>query len=211
MSKTFIYCIVCPITNTPKYIGKSDNPYMRLYHHCHSSRKSKVADYVRSLLRKGLFPILEIVDEVDLRTWEFWEQHYISLYRSWGFELKNMTIGGDGRQGGARLSEEHKKKIRMSCRELGKGIPKTHNHRLNLSLAKRGVPAPIKQRLAVSRAVVKIAETGEILQKYTSMREAQRLNGTGVSFHVQGKIKNPFLKGFTFIFEDTLTEQSLKP
>lgn len=184
---------------------------MRLYHHCHSFRKSKVTDYVRSLLKKGLFPKLEIVDEVDSRTWQFWEQHYISLYLSWGFDLKNMTIGGDGREKGSVLSEEHKEKIRRSCDGMGKGRHKTLEHRINLSEAKKGIPASMSQRLAVSKPVVKVTKEGVILESYISMREAQRVNGTGVSFHVQKKIKNPFSKGFTFLFKSDLTEQSLKP
>jgi hypothetical protein len=41
-----------------------------------------------------MFPKLEIIDIVKINEWAFWEQHYISLYKSWGFNLLNSTIGG---------------------------------------------------------------------------------------------------------------------
>ena len=41
-------------------------------------------------------PIMEIIDEVPQEQINFWERHYISLYKSWGFELKNGTQGGEG-------------------------------------------------------------------------------------------------------------------
>jgi hypothetical protein len=39
---------------------------------------------------------LEILDEIPFSEWEFWEMHYISLYKSWGFNLVNGTKGGEG-------------------------------------------------------------------------------------------------------------------
>ena len=37
-----------------------------------------------------------IIDEIQTNEWKFWEKHYISLFRSWGFELINKNEGGGG-------------------------------------------------------------------------------------------------------------------
>jgi hypothetical protein len=36
------------------------------------------------------------LDEVPKINWQYWEKFYISLFKSWGFDLVNYTGGGDG-------------------------------------------------------------------------------------------------------------------
>ncbi len=36
---------------------------------------------------------MDIVAEVKYSEWEFWEQHYISLFKSFGFNLTNHLKG----------------------------------------------------------------------------------------------------------------------
>ena len=57
-----------------------------------------------------MLPILEIIDIVPGENWTFWERWWISLFKSWGFNLVNIGIGGEG----GPLSEETKKKISLS-------------------------------------------------------------------------------------------------
>jgi len=83
--------------NIPFYIGKTINPQNRLKEH-----KSK----------KYLHSILEIIDEVNEEDYIFWESHYISLFKSWGFILENKNNGGGGGKGGhSKHTEESKKSI----------------------------------------------------------------------------------------------------
>ena len=97
MKSTYIYSLNDPETGQPRYIGKSNDPQYRLtYHIGRKEKKSKKESWIHSLKSKGLKPILEIIDEVPDKDWKFWEIHYISLYRSWGFSLTNGTEGGDG-------------------------------------------------------------------------------------------------------------------
>jgi hypothetical protein len=74
----FIYCL----TNNqiPTYIGKTNDPLKREAQH------------------KKSFPndVFEVIDEVPTKEWKFWERHYISLYKSWGFDLRNKVLGGNG-------------------------------------------------------------------------------------------------------------------
>ena len=90
MQKTFIYCLYDPITDLPKYIGKSNNPEKRFKEHLKDKTKSKKVNWIKSLIKKDLKPKLEILDEVDENTWEIMESMYISLFRGWGFELLNL-------------------------------------------------------------------------------------------------------------------------
>lgn len=97
---TNIYCLFDPITNQPRYIGKSDNILKRLNEHIIESSKNTIithkVNWIKSLLNKKLKPIIEVIDIVDNNQWQFWEKYYISLYKSWGFNLTNLTEGGDG-------------------------------------------------------------------------------------------------------------------
>lgn len=97
---TYIYCLYDPIDNLPKYIGKSNLPYKRYNEHINESintnTKTKKLNWLRKLNNLNKKPILEIIDIVLENEWSFWERYYISLYKSWGFDLKNGTFGGDG-------------------------------------------------------------------------------------------------------------------
>lgn len=78
----------------PFYVGKTNNPIRRLNHH-----------------RKGLKDeniTINIIDEVGEGEWRFWESHYISLFKSWGFDLKNKNNGGGGPN---KWTEEQKSNI----------------------------------------------------------------------------------------------------
>ena len=95
--KTFIYILIDPITDKVRYVGKSNNPYKRF--ECHLSKnniKSHKTNWIQSLLKKDIKPILCIIDEVDINEWKFWEVYWISQFKNWGFNLTNSTKGGDG-------------------------------------------------------------------------------------------------------------------
>lgn len=96
---TQIYVLIDPRNNDIRYVGKTNNITKRLVKHvCESkiSTKSHKKAWINQLLKLGLKPIIEVVDVISTDEWEFWEQHYISLYKSWGFKLTNLTKGGGG-------------------------------------------------------------------------------------------------------------------
>lgn len=105
MKTTFIYILIDPLTNHVRYVGKANDPKERFKGHMKESLKKNKDDeiiqnhkinWINKLKIKNLSPVLEIVDEVLDSEWRFWETHYISLYKSWGFDLVNLTNGGDG-------------------------------------------------------------------------------------------------------------------
>lgn len=119
MEKSFIYILIDPRNQQVRYVGKSDNGEERYPKSWKLSKKEgrHKRYWVESLLKLGLEPLLEVIDEVNIFEWEFWERHYISLYKSWGFDLTNLTIGGDGISKGHKMpprSSEHMERIKAS-------------------------------------------------------------------------------------------------
>jgi hypothetical protein len=117
-----------------RYVGKT-NQYLkqRLYSHikeCKTNRKSHKISWLKSILKKGYRPKIEILDQVDDNDWQFWEQYWISQLKYWGFNLTNLTEGGQGGNG-YKHSEESREKMRKS--KLG--IKLSEEHKLNISEA----------------------------------------------------------------------------
>ena len=100
-----IYTLEDPITKEVRYIGKTKKELVeRMYSHISNYRlkkeKSHKNSWIKSLKQKNLKPIIKELDLVKEEDWEFWEQFYINLFKSWGFNLTNMTKGGEGSLGG---------------------------------------------------------------------------------------------------------------
>lgn len=95
---TFIYILKDPITNEVRYVGKSNDPLKRLYKHlCTSSNDdTHRKNWISKLLKDGLKPILEIIDEVPKSEWQLNEKKYINYYTSIGCDLVNWSDGGEG-------------------------------------------------------------------------------------------------------------------
>jgi group I intron endonuclease len=98
MQTTFIYTLLDPVTNQIRYIGKANNLDQRYKAHLNKTRKHQIhkRNWINSLKKQGLKPIIEILDVVPIAEWQFWETYWISQFKSWGFDLINYTSGGDG-------------------------------------------------------------------------------------------------------------------
>lgn len=113
-----IYCLFN--NGIPTYIGKTKNIKSREINH------------------KKTYPddVFEVIDEVPTSEWRFWERHYISLYKSWGFKLYNKkTYGGNGAD---IMSEETKIKLSKSISKAKKENPITNETRNKMSIKKKG-------------------------------------------------------------------------
>jgi DNA-binding CsgD family transcriptional regulator len=98
MEYTYIYSLSDPNTHEIRYIGKSNNIVKRL--HCHLTKSNLVKNthknnWIKQLLLSGSKPILEVIDIVPIEDWMFWEIYWISQFKTWGFDLTNLTNGGD--------------------------------------------------------------------------------------------------------------------
>ena len=85
MENRVIYCLINE-DNTPFYIGKSYMGSTRKYNH------------------KKTYPgcKLEIIDEVPVDEWMYWEKYWIEQFRQWGFKLVNGNKGGAGPSKGTK-------------------------------------------------------------------------------------------------------------
>jgi hypothetical protein len=101
--KTYIYTLEHPITKEVKYVGKTNNTKRRLHYHWAVGHKSnnKLGQWLKSLKTQKIKPNLNIIDETD-NEWIWLEQYWISQFKTWGFDLKNHTEGGEGCYGGGQ-------------------------------------------------------------------------------------------------------------
>ena len=98
---TYIYALHCPIANTVRYIGKSNNPEERFKQHLYFAETRRydhhTARWIRKVLSAGLLPRLEVFAEVcPPEDWREVERHWIAKGKSLGWKLTNTTAGGDG-------------------------------------------------------------------------------------------------------------------
>ena len=97
-NKVIIYDLSCPITGNIRYVGKTSREInKRLNQHISdvTRKNNHVQCWIKSLLNNNLKPIITILDEVNVNDWVFWEKHYISLFKTFNFNLCNHTEGGE--------------------------------------------------------------------------------------------------------------------
>lgn len=97
----YIYALHCPIANTVRYIGKTNNPEARLISHIAAAKKGAknhyTAKWLRKLLKDDLRPSMEIIETLDeSENWEEYERFYIANGEYFGWRLTNTNPGGEG-------------------------------------------------------------------------------------------------------------------
>ena len=98
MKTTFIYVLKCPLSGEVRYVGKTNNPQERYREHMNIAHGEGTYRYnwVMSLRKKNLRPILEIIKEVSVDEWKYWEKYFIKYYINIGCKLVNYGKGGEG-------------------------------------------------------------------------------------------------------------------
>lgn len=122
--KTYIYTLEHPETGEIRYVGKTTNPKRRSYQHfnikiCKKLGNKHLGNWLLSILNKGLIPIMTVIDECT-DSWIDSEQYWIEQFKQWGFNLLNVTKGGEGF--GHKHSEESKKKMSIVQKGLKKNF-----------------------------------------------------------------------------------------
>ncbi len=69
--KVYIYCLIDPLTNQLKYIGKTVNPTKRYSSHLNEIKKDKKSTWVQSLKNNGTNPEFLILDICEENEWIF--------------------------------------------------------------------------------------------------------------------------------------------
>lgn len=219
----YIYALVNPINDDVRYIGKSVNPSYRYKRHIRYSKTevSHKNSWITSLLNQGITPSMIIIDIVELNSFEFWEQHYISLFKSWGFNLTNMTHGGENPpilKGDLNPAKRPEVRIALSIANTGK----THSAetRLKLSnahkrngiippnrkgqkMSKEGVDKMIKSRLkngVLRKMIYQINERNEVVNVFNYSQEIKKLNPTYSLGNISSVCRGDRAKAYGFFW-----------
>lgn len=128
--EVYIYLLSDPITNQIRYVGKTTNPHSRYYEHTRPGNVNHIITHkncwIKSLRAKGLKPILEVIDIVSEAEWQFWEEYWICQIKAWGFDLTNMTLGGEGALGVSKKNSfKHTEEAKAKIAAKNKAIKKT--------------------------------------------------------------------------------------
>lgn len=90
-----IYCLSCPKTNIPMYIGKSKNSKKRFAQHIYCAKRKRTPLYlwIKGLLKEGTKPKLSVLYKT--KNWVKDEKKEIKSYREKYPNLLNIAEGGN--------------------------------------------------------------------------------------------------------------------
>ena len=177
---TFIYSLSDPINGEIRYVGKSDNPKLRLVEHIKKSKYDLTHknNWIKSLVNKNLKPVIEILDTVPISEWGFWENYWIDVVKTWGFKLTNIANGGNG----GNLGEIVNKKI-------------------SKSLMNRTFSAETINKMRISAKNRKISDDG---------RKSLSIKRTGIGNPMYGKLRPESSKKYRKIIQLDLNGNEIK-
>lgn len=127
-----IYSLEHPITGEVRYIGKTEQSLsIRLAKHIYESKKNKTHknNWIQNLIKQELKPVISLIEEITFNDWEFYEKYWIAQFKAWGFDLVNLTEGGESvyRKGETfeqKYGKEKSEDIKRRCRESQKNLYK---------------------------------------------------------------------------------------
>lgn len=143
--KGYVYILSCEPHSSKYYIGITKRTLeKRYYEHLKIKKNDHRSSWIKSLLNKGLTPVIEELDfaeaedAVELeKQLNYLEVFYIGLFRSWNIKLVNNGDGGNQNLN-HKVPEYAKEKMRIA--HTGKTL--TEDHKKNISIALKAVPPP---------------------------------------------------------------------
>lgn len=163
----YIYTLSHPITNEVRYVGKTINIKRRYKQHLYDKRGSHKSNWVQSLRKQNLKPVITILEECD--NWQEREIYWISQFGN----LTNFLAGG-GVEYKQPTSDETREKMRQ--KQLGKTLSKETKQKIGYSVSKKllGKSKTQKHRNNILKGSTKrkIVIINNI--QYDSIRQASR-------------------------------------
>jgi len=173
MKTTFIYGLKDPLTKEIRYVGKSNNPRIRLSSHLRDKSKTYKVNWINKLKRKGLGPELVVLEEVEYDKWQEKEKFYIKYYEN----LTNYTEGGECGCEGYKHTEKTKRFFRE---ERKRGFSKGDSH-----------SKKTKDHLSKIRKEAGIGKDNSFYNKHHSKETLEVLSKKGKERWNNGIIKPP--------------------
>ncbi len=189
MERTKIYYLHYE-DNIPFYIGKTNRIQGRIGAH-------------RTKFGKNV--ILEVIDEVELSEWKYWECYWIEQFKQWGFKLENKNNGGGG---STHFISTPERGLKISKSRLGK--PMSHKGKLFTEEHKEKIKLTrdfLKHRpnTWTNQPVIQYDLVGNFLKEFTSQTEATlsvNAKGDGVGACCRGKQKSAY--GYVWKFKNQI-------
>jgi hypothetical protein len=153
-----------------RYVGKANNVTQRYTAHLNRARKHQIhkKNWIETLKKQGLKPIIEIIDVVPINDWVFWETYWISQMKTWGFDLINYTNGGDGCTFGNQTSFKKGHKLWLG---------KKHSEETKKKIGENNA---FKGKTSLNRKqVIQLSLDGELIKVWECILDAEK--GTGSS------------------------------
>jgi len=195
--------------NIPFYIGKTINLKTRLTKH-------------NQVL--GFKSFIEVIDEVLTSEYKFWEKHYISLYKSWGFKLENKNKGGGGcvfHTEETKIKMCGKKHTKEACQKMSlskKGRPLSKEHIIKLKeghknrfkdkpKSDKGKPKHTQEgkqsiREKLWQPILQFDKQGNFIKEWPSTNHAAEFyNVTGTAITMNLKNRNKATCGFIWKYK----------
>lgn len=150
MAHWAIYTLLEPGTNDIRYVGVTHRaPRQRLCEHiskanCRARGRSHRECWIRSLLKRGLRPAVEVIERGEGEAWPEVEMKWIAIYRSLGARLVNATDGGDGTSG-HKWSAEERAAIGERTRNIHRGMKRTPESRALMSETQKRIYARMRE------------------------------------------------------------------
>jgi hypothetical protein len=186
----YIYVLKDPITDEIKYVGKSINPYDRCRKHISEAKitgaNNHRINWIKSLLKLGLTPNMEIMDEID-GEWEWLEQYWISQFKTWGFNLTNGTFGGENPPSwkGRTHTDEYKEIRRKLMKDNNPAKNMTNEWKENISKAhKKNKYNPIVASEVNKKKVCQLTLSGDVIKVWSSITDAAKGIGLKSSYGI---------------------------
>lgn len=178
--------------NEIRYVGKTKQTLKRrLQGHLCDARKAKINNYyqnhnynwINKELKEGFDIVIIEVDSMDFKegeNWKWFEQYWISQFKCWGFNLTNLTDGGDGNQ------NQHfsKESIELRASKI-RGIPRDEETRRKISEGLKGIKRSEEVKAKVKKSVTELqgeainqfSKNGDFIKRWDSISEASRQLG----------------------------------
>ena len=162
--RMIIYTLSDPISKEVRYVGLTIRPLKQRFSQ-HYSRKcnNHKCNWIKSLRNKGLKPVMQELDVANsIKELNDLEIYWIEQFKQWGFNLVNLTQGGEGSFGYKHTKESlNKMKEKLALRP--KKLPVRR-------MTKQEQYASISKNL--SKKVIEYSLEGDFIKVWDSRIEA---------------------------------------